>query len=133
MSQYRETLIEKAEKNILVVDSSQTNLVLLEAILSTEHYFVKTACSRRTALKIMLRWKPDMIIIDLLMPGLNEGLQFFNLIKKDDNHNKAKIVIVSALRDPGIINKVVSEGAAAYIFKPVDMEKVIEKVNKIIG
>lgn len=81
----------------------------------------------------MNRWKPDMIIIDLLMPELDDGMQFFNLLKKDLNHNHTKVAIVSALRDNDVIKNVLAEGAADYMFKPVDMEKVIEKVNKIIG
>ncbi len=126
-------MIEKAEKNILVVDDSQTNLVLLEAMLSMERYLVKTACSEGIALRIMKRWKPDMIIIDLLMPELNDGLQFFNLIKKEFNHNNIKVAVVSALRDRDVIGRILSDGADGYIFKPVDVKMIIGKINKIIG
>ena len=110
-----------------------TNLVLLDAILRPEKYSVRTACSQGIAMRIMKRWQPDLIVLDLLMPGQEEGFEFFNMIKDDFRHYKIKVAIISALTDKQIIEHTLSEGAVDYIFKPVNIKLFIDRINKILG
>lgn len=120
-------------KNILVVDDSMTNLVLLEALLTDIGYEVRTACSPDIANRIMKRWWPDLILIDLLMPGENDGFSFFRQLKQNEKQKNIPVAIVSALEDKKAIERAISLGAMDYMLKPVDANLLVEKVNTIFS
>ncbi len=119
-------------KNILVVDDSITNLVLLEAILNTNGYSVRTAYSHGLAKKIMEKWKPDLIILDVLMPDQKKGYKFFKLVINSNKLREAKVAIVSALDNKKIIEQTLLEGAIDYMIKPINPDIFLEKVNSFL-
>jgi CheY-like chemotaxis protein len=119
-------------KNILVIDDSTTNIVLLQAVLFNKGYNVISALSVKEAFNIIINKKIDLILCDLLMPRIN-GFEFIINIKDDKNFNNIPIVVVSALTDSETIKKVIQLGATNFIKKPVDIQSLIECVNTILG
>ncbi len=65
------------EINILIVDDSTTNVVLLEAILDERGYKIHTALNAKEAFSVITKHKPDLILLDLLMPKIS-GFYFLN-------------------------------------------------------
>ena len=116
---------------ILVIDDSNTNVVLLEAILSGMGYFIETAMSVKEANQSMLKQLPDLILLDLLMPKDN-GYDFLKEIKANEDTKHIPVLVISAVTDADNVRKTLSMGAADYIKKPVDIQTLVEKVKSIL-
>jgi len=116
---------------ILVIDDSNTNVVLLEAILSGMGYLIETAMSVKEANQSMLKQLPDLILLDLLMPKVN-GYDFLKDIKSNENTKHIPVLVISAVTDADNVRKTLSMGAADYIKKPVDIQSLVEKVKSIL-
>jgi CheY-like chemotaxis protein len=117
---------------ILVIDDSNTNVVLLEAILSGMGYMIETAMSVKEANQIMAKQLPDLILLDLLMPKVN-GYDFLKEVKADENTKNIPVLVISAVTDAENVRKTLAMGAADYIKKPVDIQSLVEKVKIILN
>ena len=85
----------KRNTKILVVDDSETNLVLLEAILEDDGFDVEIAFSVKDAEICLQKSIPDLILLDLLMPNEN-GFDLLKKLKSNENMNHIQIIIVTA-------------------------------------
>jgi len=115
------------KQNILIVDDSETNLVLLEAILEDDGFNVKTAYSVKEAEQTLKSYIPELILLDLLMPNEN-GFDLLKKLKANDRFKNIPIIIVTAFAN--LENKVIAKdlGAADVIEKPINIPDFIEKV-----
>ena len=116
------------KKKILVIDDSNTNVVLLEAILKNHGYMILTAMSVREAYEILDNEHPVLILLDLLMPNIS-GYQFLQEIKKHDATREIPVIVVSAITDKLYRKKIEELGAAGFIEKPIDIHELVEKVE----
>lgn len=117
-----------AGKYILIVDDSQTNNVLLEAVLEEVGYATQTATSAAEAWNLLYKEKPALILLDLLMPKVS-GFQLLEKIKSKDELVSIPILIVSALSEPDTISKLMQMGADDFFSKPLDIKKLIARVG----
>ena len=115
-------------KKILVVDDSNTNVVLLEAILKSRGYNVLTAMTVKEAYSILESETPQLILLDLLMPNVN-GFQFLEEIKKKEVTRNIPVIVVSAVTDERNKKRAENLGASDYIEKPVDINELVAKVE----
>ncbi len=117
--------------NILVVDDSETNLVLLEAILVDDGYKVQKAYSVREAVDLLTKSIPHLILLDLLMPNEN-GFDLLKKLKSGKNYNNIPIIIVTAFANQE--NKIIAKnlGAEDVIEKPIDIPEFLDKVHKVL-
>jgi len=115
----------------LAIDDSNTNIVLLQAVLNGKGYKIETALSVKEAYNIMNRNMPDLILLDLLMPRIN-GYDFLKEIKAGTKTKDIPVIVISALTDQENINKAMALGAHDFIKKPVDILKLVELVASII-
>jgi DNA-binding response OmpR family regulator len=116
------------KKTILIIDDSNTNLVLLEAILSTKGFRAISAMSVREAMPILQKTKPDLILLDLLMPEVS-GFDFLEDVRSREDLSEIPIIVVSALTDEKNITKTKNLGAVEFIGKPIDINGLVEKVQ----
>jgi DNA-binding response OmpR family regulator len=120
------------KENILVIDDSNTNVVLVEAILNSKGYQITTAMSVKEALPIIDNQTPKLILLDLLMPQIS-GYQFLEDLKKNDNTKDIPVIIVSAVTDKESRIKTKKLGAVDYIEKPIDITALLNKVEEILN
>jgi PleD family two-component response regulator len=116
---------------ILIIDDSNTNVVLLEAILGTRGFITQTALSVKEAMPLISKSKPAMILLDLLMPEIS-GYDFLKDMKSKEAFKDIPIVVVSALTDDSNIDQTKELGAIDFIKKPVDIQTLISTVENII-
>ena len=119
-------------KKILIIDDSNTNVVLLEAILNSRGYEIQTAYNVDEAQKMMAKDRPELILLDLLMPKIS-GYQFLDQLKKNSETCDIPVIIVSAVTDTPNIQKTFDLGAIDYIEKPVDIKVLVNKVEKTLN
>ena len=119
-------------KKILVIDDSNTNLVLLESLLEKNGYEVFSALSAKEGLESMEDNQPDLIYLDLIMPGI-DGMQFIKLMKQNDDWKEIPVVILSAISDSEVIQQGLNLGVADYITKPLNIHKIVSLTESLLS
>ena len=114
--------------NILIVDDVLDNLKVLGNILKSEGYKVKAVLNGAMALQVTEKEKPDLILLDIMMPYM-DGFEVCRRIKKNPLLNEVPIIFISSLNDTEDIVKAFSLGGADYITKPFKAEEVKARVN----
>ncbi len=123
---------QNKNKNILIIDDSFTNNVLLEAIFKEKGYDIFLAFNAHEAHKIIKKKEIDLILLDLLMPKIS-GFDFLKEIRSEDTTKKIPVIVVSAVTDKSDIKKTVELGANDYIQKPIDIRNIVKKVEENLG
>jgi CheY-like chemotaxis protein len=116
---------------ILVVDDSNTNTLLLNAILTEKGYQTITALSVREANASISKQNPDLILLDLLMPKIS-GIDFLKLLKSDEKTSNIPVMVVSAITDEEVIRKIMELGAVDFLKKPIDIQYLVDRVGDIL-
>ena len=114
--------------NILVVDDIKENLRILADALGGEGYKVRPALSGRMALEAARKELPDLILLDILMPGMN-GYEVCETLKADQALKDVPVIFISALNEVGDKMKGFSAGGVDYISKPFQTEEVLARVK----
>jgi serine phosphatase RsbU (regulator of sigma subunit) len=113
---------------ILIVDDIPENVSVLFHFLSDEGFKVLVAQSWEQALRIFGFTRPDIILLDIMMPG-KDGFEICELLKSQENTKDIPIIFMTALTE--IVDKVkgFELGAADYITKPIQQEEVLARIN----
>ena len=115
------------KKTILIVDDERINLNLLITALK-EEYDVKVAKNGKQALKLSKTNKPDLMLLDILMPDIN-GYDVCKTLKEDPDTKEIPIIFITAMSDSGYETKGLDLGAVDYITKPICIPIVKSRVK----
>ena len=118
-----------AGEKILVVDDSPTILEVVKQILTQEGYEVETAATGIEGLNKAREAKPDLVILDVLLPGM-QGYQVCRLLKFDQEYKNIPIIMYSSRDDENDISTGMKQGANAYLVKPVEPDTLIGAVKE---
>lgn len=113
---------------ILIVDDDEMTLKSIDHLLSARGHQVMLSDSGIKALEIIKKEKFDLIISDVMMPGM-DGLILLNLLKQF-YLNRTPVIFISSLTDKNIITKSLSMGAEDFITKPISLEELCARVDK---
>ena len=116
-----------SQYNVLAVDDIPINLVLVQKMLAKFHFKMRTAANGQQALDAVAELKPDLILLDLMMPGI-DGFEVIRRLKENPDTADIRIVILSALNTNEDVVKGFSMGADDFIMKPIIMEKLLTTV-----
>ncbi len=108
---------------ILVVDDNPTNLKLASDVLESADYNVLRAADAEEAREIIQLSQPDLIMMDIALPGM-DGLTLTRLLKADEKTRHVAIVALTAFAMKGDDVKVREAGCDGYITKPIDTRKL---------
>lgn len=114
-------------RTVLIVDDTEANVSLLEAILSDE-YITRSASSGSEALEIANRTQPDLILLDIMMPDMN-GYDVCRALKANAVTKNIPVIFVTALLNPGDETRGFETGAVDYITKPFNCAVVRIRVK----
>ena len=115
---------------VLVVDDVDTNVKLLEARLAAEYFEVRTAKGGPEALQICARERADVILLDVMMPGM-DGFEVCRKLKSDPRTQHIPVIMVTALDQPSDRVKGLEAGADDFLTKPVDDIALITRVRNV--
>jgi len=113
---------------VLVVDDSRTVVHGLRAVLEQDGYYVMEAYDGMTAIELAKAHQPDIILMDVIMPGLN-GFQATRKIRKDPSTHSIPIIIISATEQPTEQFWLTKLGANDFLGKPIIRGDLFTKVE----
>jgi len=115
---------------ILVVDDD-ANILALQQILFTRHgYIVEVASSGHKALEILNRVVPDVIVMDVMMPGMN-GIDLCRQLRSMAHTRHVPVIIFSAKVDTDTINESVNVGATCFLSKSESHHRLLNEVRQL--
>jgi len=119
-------------KRILIIDDDPVVVKLTETRLKAHGYQVMTTCEAPDGLEKAIKQKPDLIILDVMMPIVN-GYNFCRLLKSHHEHKGPPVILLTS-RTTEQDRKIGEEvGANAYLTKPVDMELLLTTIKDLMG
>jgi diguanylate cyclase len=116
---------------ILIVDDERNNRELLEVMLSQEGFLLLTAASGEEALAMVAQHPPDLILLDVMMPGL-DGYEVAATIKANPATRNIAVIIVTALDDRRAKRRGLGAGADDFFSKPVDRVELCVRVRELL-
>lgn len=130
-----------AKKRIMVVDDERYVVKVVKMILESENFDVMPTYSGKECLDKLEKEKPDLILLDIMMPGMN-GWETYERIR-EVNENQ-KVIFLTAVGAPNSeplaaasqkfhVPKAKKLGAADYITKPFDKEDLVKRVKRVFG
>lgn len=123
---------EEAEpKHILVIDDDPIMLRLIKTELK-DHYNVATAISGKIALNFLQKKKTDLILLDYEMPEEN-GPEVLEKIRKSDELKDIPVVFLTGINEKEKIQMVLSMNPQGYLLKPIEHDKLVQTIQRIIG
>lgn len=117
-------------KKILIADDEPDILEIIQYNLRNEGYEIATAKNGNDAIDMAKKFKPDLIILDIMMPGKN-GIEVCNILRLQPAFSDTLIVFLTALSDEGNEVKGLETGADDYITKPVSPKVLTSKINAL--
>jgi len=112
---------------VLIVDDDNDTTDLLKIILAPSDFDVVTANSGEEGIELARKFKPDVMVVDLLMPGM-DGLEVCKEIRK---FSSIPILVLSAVGKPGITEQALNAGADDYLIKPMNKNVLVASLNKL--
>jgi response regulator NasT len=113
----------------LVVDDDRVVLASLEAGLHSAGYDVSVAASAKEAVDQIAISQPDLIVLDLRMPGM-DGLQFAEHLS---NSNPVPMLVLSAYSDRALVQGAVKRGVMGYVLKPIDVPELVPSIEAALA
>ena len=120
--------INPAEFKLLVVDDVQTNVLLLKALLSKEGYGILVANNGQEALEVIRNENPDLILLDVMMPGM-DGFEVAERLKSEEYRCEIPIIFLTALDDTQSIVNGFKLGASDFVSKPFRKEELMVRIK----
>lgn len=121
-----------AAETILIVDDAPINLKLTDILLRKEGYRVVTAIDAEQALHVLESVRPDLILIDIQLPGM-DGLELTRRLKQDPETRDIVIVALTACAMMGDDLKAFAAGCDGYITKPIDTMSMGSRIREYLG
>jgi len=124
--------LDSGKRKVLIVDDDAEIVELISDILSREGSFeIRTASSGYEAGMITQQFRPDLILLDYMLPDVN-GNVVCQTIRKNPEFENTRIIIVSGVIKQDEIDQLLRAGAQEFLHKPFNVSELVEKVNSAL-
>ena len=119
-------------KEILIVDDEPGIVVPVQFLMEQQGYTVMVAENGEGALDIIYKYKPDLILLDIMLPRI-DGYEVCEIVRLDPRYRDIKIIFITAKGREVEIAKGLALGADAYITKPFSNTELVSKVKELLA
>jgi PleD family two-component response regulator len=121
-----------AGKKVLVVDDSLSSVLMQKLILQHERYEVVTATDGEAAVAAAIAEQPDLILMDVVMPGMN-GFEASRKLRATPSTQHVPIIMTTTRHKLASLGKEAAAGDSEYLMKPIDRQELLAKVDRYLG
>jgi DNA-binding response OmpR family regulator len=125
-------MVTERRKRVLIVDDESIIVSVLQRHVSNAGYEFDTASNGQEALDKIAKEQPDLVLLDLMMPGIN-GFETCRRIRENEKTKKLPVLIITALRSDSDSKDAAACGANEFIVKPIDGKKLMERLRHHLG
>lgn len=122
--------MSKQKTEILIIDDQPGVRKLLEEVLSMEGYSINLASNGTQAMELISSTRPDLVLMDVKMPGIN-GLELLKVLK--EKATQINVIMMTACIEQEIIEEAKKYGVEHYINKPFDLEEVCSILKQVLN
>lgn len=119
-------------KKVLVVEDDFAIADNLQALLKVKGFKVSFAPDGQSAVELARKEKPDLILLDIMIPRLG-GFDVCRVLKSEEKTQAIKIIVITGLGRMGDVETAFSCGAADYVIKPIDTDRLLKKIERALG
>jgi len=119
-------------KKILLVDDSRTSLFMEQMILQQGPYRLITANDGKEGVERALAERPDLIVMDVVMPRMN-GFEALRALRAQPETRETPVILVTTRGEPANVEEGYAAGCSEYVTKPIDAEELLAKVKASLG
>ncbi|MBI3465032.1 MAG: response regulator [Planctomycetes bacterium] len=123
--------METDRPKILIADDNLQNVELMEAYLAEFDCDVQTAFDGEQTLDRVREDEPDLVLLDIMMPKIS-GFEVCRQLKSNDATRDIQVLVVTALNQPGDIERAVQAGADDFLIKPVNKLELLVRVKSLL-
>jgi two-component system, OmpR family, alkaline phosphatase synthesis response regulator PhoP len=116
---------------ILIADDNPQGLELLEAYLVDCDYEIRTAADGEETLKQVAEWKPDLILLDIMMPKIS-GFEVCKRLRASPATNDIAVLMITALDQPSDVERAVDAGTNDFLTKPINKDALLLRVRSLL-
>ena len=116
---------------VLLIEDEESLRNLYTKILSSKNYTLETSADGIEALSILRNFKPDVIVLDIVMPNYN-GMEILKILKNDNDYKNIPVVMLTALSEMRKITECLEMGAVGYITKDSAVEEIVQRLNFLL-
>lgn len=124
--------LESAAPSILVVEDNELNMKLFNDLLSAHGYRVLKVSDGTTALQVAEAQRPDLVIMDIQLPGELSGLDVTKALKADVNLKSVPVIAVTAFAMKGDDSRIRDAGCDGYITKPISAANFLQTIQQYL-
>ncbi len=117
---------------ILIVDDEPNIVIPIQFLMEQNGFSVSVAYNGREAMEAVSTFQPDLIILDIMLPGM-DGFEICQRIRENPAWSNIKIIIVTAMGREANMAKGIALGADAYIIKPFSNAYIVQQVNTLLA
>jgi DNA-binding response OmpR family regulator len=126
-----ETPASSAQPRVLIADDNPQGVELLEAYLSDSDYDVRTAADGDETLRQVAQWRPDLILLDIMMPRLS-GFEVCKRLRADPATRDVAVLMITALDQPSDVERAVEAGTDDFLTKPINKMELLLRVRSLL-
>ncbi|HMP60446.1 MAG TPA: response regulator [Gemmatales bacterium] len=116
---------------ILIADDNPQGAELLEAYLDELEAEVAIAADGEETLRLVEQWKPDLVLLDVMMPRIS-GFEVCKRLRSDDRTRDLAILMVTALDQPSDVDRAVDAGTDDFMTKPINKTELLLRVRSLL-
>ncbi len=120
-----------ATPRVLIADDNPQNVELLEAYLAAGDWDIRTAPDGEETLRQVRDWRPDLILLDIMMPKIS-GFEVCKRLRADPQTREIAVLMVTGLDQPSDMDKAVEAGTDDFVTKPIKKPELLLRVRSLL-
>ncbi len=124
-------MTQNSPAKVLIIDDEESNRRLLEILVEAEGYLALTAEDGEAGIALAIAERPDVTLLDLMMPGL-DGFEVVRRLKSHPQTASLPIVVVTALYDVAARQRIAACGADGTLVKPIDRGELSKRLSELL-
>ncbi len=119
-------------RKVLIIEDDADVYEFLDPLLSEKGFKVLVSTNGKDGVQKIKEFLPDLIILDLMMPAI-DGFGVLSLLSGFDMSPKPKVIVLSAVDKMGGVEEAMHKGASAYLTKPVETKRLLQKIQEVLA